>query len=159
MQDGDRPPRKNYGPAEAGRHTSTAKAGHHEYRCGDSVMAAIVAAFTLSAGAQSRIEPDKNSYSPEQDVELGRQAAAEVRKELPLVNDRTTGQFVEGVGERLVAEIPDYLQQPAFRYTFDVVNLKEINAFALPGGPMFLHRGMIEAAHTDAELPASWRTS
>jgi predicted Zn-dependent protease len=60
--------------------------------------------------------------------------------------------LVEDIGERLVAEVPDYLEQPEFRYTFDVVNLKEINAFALPGGPMFLHRGMIEAARTDAEV-------
>jgi hypothetical protein len=113
---------------------------------------AIIAVLTLSAGAQTRIEPDKNSYSPEQDVQLGRQAAAEVRQQLPLVDDQSTNAFVDEIGERLVGEIPDYLQQPAFRYTFDVVNLKEINAFALPGGPMFLHRGMIEAARTDAEV-------
>ena len=116
------------------------------------MAAAIIAAVTLSASAQTRFEPDKNSYSPEQDVELGRQAASEVRQQLPLVNDQPTEDFVEDIGRRLVAEIPDYLQQPAFRYSFDVVNLKEINAFALPGGPMFLHRGMIEAARTDAEV-------
>ena len=54
------------------------------------------------------------------------------------------------IGERLVGEFY-YLEQPAFRYTFDVVNLK-INAFALPGGPMFLHRGMIEAALPTPEV-------
>ena len=75
-----------------------------------------------------------------------------MRQQLPLVNDESTEAFVEEIGDRLVDEIPDYLQQPAFRYSFDVVNLKEINAFALPGGPMFLHRGMIEAARTDAEV-------
>ena len=113
---------------------------------------AIIAVLAVSASAQTRIEPHKNSYSPEQDVELGRQAAAEVRQQLPLLNDRSTEGFVEDIGQRLVDEIPDYLQQPEFRYSFDVVNLKEINAFALPGGPMFLHRGMIEAARTDAEV-------
>ncbi len=113
---------------------------------------AIVAVLTLAAGAQTRIEPHKNSYTPQQDVELGRQAAAEVRQKLPIVNDETTEGFVEDIGRRLVDEIPEDLQQPAFRYSFDVVNLKEINAFALPGGPMFLHRGMIEAARTDAEV-------
>jgi hypothetical protein len=71
---------------------------------------------------------------------------------VPLLDDRTTKSFVEQVGERLVEEIPSEFEQPAFRYSFDVVNLKEINAFALPGGPMFLHRGMIEAARTDAEV-------
>ncbi len=112
----------------------------------------LVAVLTLSAGAQTRIEPEKNSYSPEQDVQLGQQAAAEVRQQLPLVRDESTDQFVEGIGDRLVNAIPGDLRQPAFRYSFDVVNLKEINAFALPGGPMFLHRGMIEAAHSDAEV-------
>ena len=115
-------------------------------------VVAIIAAAAISAGAQTRIEPDKNSYTPQQDVELGRQAAAEVRQQLPMVRDDTTEAFVEEIGRRLADEIPDYLQQPAFRYSFDVVNLKEINAFALPGGPMFLHRGMIEAARTDAEV-------
>ncbi|HXW04501.1 MAG TPA: M48 family metallopeptidase [Vicinamibacterales bacterium] len=117
-----------------------------------SVVAALVAALTLSAGAQSRIEPDDNRFSPEQDVELGQQAAREVRQQLPLLRDETTTSFVEEIGDRLVAEIPEYLQQPAFRYSFEVVNLREINAFALPGGPMFLHRGMIEAARTDGEV-------
>jgi predicted Zn-dependent protease len=115
---------------------------------------ATVAALTvsLSATAQTRIEPHRNSFSPQQDVQLGRQAAAEVRQQLPMVNDGPTRSFVERIGDRLVAEIPDDLQQPSFRYTFDVVNLREINAFALPGGPMFLHRGMLEAARTDAEV-------
>ena len=104
------------------------------------LVAAIVAALTLSAGAQTRIEPGKNRYSPQQDVQLGRQAATEVREKLPMLDDERTESFVEAIGERLVAEIPDYLDQPAFRYSFEVVNLKEINAFALPGGPMFLDR-------------------
>jgi predicted Zn-dependent protease len=69
-----------------------------------------------------------------------------------MLRDRTTETFVERIGERLLAEIPDDLHQPAFRYSFDVVNRKEINAFALPGGPMFLHRGMIEAAGADGEV-------
>ena len=116
------------------------------------LTATILVALTLSAGAQTRIEPHSNGYSPQQDVQLGQQAAAEVRQQLPMVNDRRTEDFVESLGERLIAEIPDYLRQPAFRYSFDVVNLKDINAFALPGGPMFLHRGMIEAAKTDGEV-------
>jgi predicted Zn-dependent protease len=117
-----------------------------------SLVTAIAVALTLSAGAQTRIEPDKNGFTPEQDVELGQQAAAEVRQQLPLLNEPAANNFVDDIGRRLVASIPDDLQQPAFRYSFDVVNLKEINAFALPGGPMFLHRGMLEAARTDGEV-------
>jgi predicted Zn-dependent protease len=73
------------------------------------LVAVIVAAFTLSAGAQTRIEPDKNRYSPQQDVQLGRQAADEVRAKMPILDDERTESFVEAIGDRLVAEIPDYL--------------------------------------------------
>jgi beta-barrel assembly-enhancing protease len=106
----------------------------------------------LSLTAQTRIQPHENSYTPEQDVEVGRQAAAEVRQQYPMLNDRTTEDFVEQIGRRLVNEIPEEFRQPVFRYTFDVVNLREINAFALPGGPMFINRGMLEKGHTEGEV-------
>src|SRR4029450_4951115 len=89
------------------------------------LAAAIIAVLTLGVGAQTRIEPHSNSYTPEQDGELGRQAAQEVRQQLPVLNDQQTEAFVERIGRSLVDEIPDNLQQPAFRYSFDVVNLKE----------------------------------
>ena len=108
--------------------------------------------ITVSVSAQTKIEPRKNSFKPSQDVQLGRQAAAEVRHQLPLLNDGPTDALVERIGRRLVAAVPARMAQPAFRYSFDVVNLREINAFALPGGPMFLHRGMLQAARTDDEV-------
>jgi hypothetical protein len=117
------------------------------------LIVALATAISLSTAAQeARIEPDRNSYTPEQDVQLGQQAAAEVREQMPMLRDEATEDFVDEIGERLVAETPDYLRQPAFRYSFDVVNLRDINAFALPGGPMFLNRGMLEAAKTDGEV-------
>jgi predicted Zn-dependent protease len=90
--------------------------------------------------------------TPAQDVQLGRQAATEVRQQLPMLNDGPTDAVVERIGRRLVAAVPPRFRQPAFRYTFDVANLREINAFALPGGPMFLNRGMLQAARTDDEV-------
>jgi predicted Zn-dependent protease len=113
-------------------------------------MLVLLAGAVLSA--QTRIEPRRNSFSPAQDVQLGRQAAAEVRQQLPMLNDGPTEALVERIGTRLVAAVPPRYRQPAFRYSFDVVNLREINAFALPGGPMFLHRGMLQAARTDDEV-------
>jgi predicted Zn-dependent protease len=117
-------------------------------------LASTIAALlvTASVSAQTRIEPRKNSFRPSQDVQLGRQAAAQVRRQLPLLNDGPTDALVEQIGRRLVAAVPARMAQPAFRYSFDVVNLREINAFALPGGPMFLNRGMLQAAHTDDEV-------
>ena len=102
--------------------------------------------------AQTVITPPKNKYSPADDVELGRQASAEVEKQLPLLRDGQVTGFVESLGNRLVTAIPADLRHPEFRYSFQVVNVKEINAFALPGGPMYVNRGMLEKAHTDGEV-------
>ena len=112
----------------------------------------VACALTLSSAAQTRIVAPKNNYSLADDVKLGREAAAEVTKELPLLNDQRTEDYVETIGRTLAAAIPPEFQHQEFRYTFDMVNQKEINAFALPGGPMFLNRGMIEAAKTEGEV-------
>ena len=123
------------------------------HRCRPYIpLTAAVLALTLSASAQTKITPDKNSYTPAQDVQLGQEAAAEAKKQLPMLNDGRVENFVEDVGDTLVEAIPPDLRHAEFRYTFDVVNQKEINAFALPGGPMFLHRGMLEAAKTEGEV-------
>jgi hypothetical protein len=124
----------------------------HHPRHGTLVAAILALTIAGSASAQTRIAPPSNSYTPQQDVELGREAAAEVRKQMPMLNDERTEDYVEDIGERLIAEIPGELRQSAFRYSFDVVNLREINAFALPGGPMFLNRGMIQAAKSEGEV-------
>ena len=51
-----------------------------------------------------------------------------------------------------MAAAPPELKEPVYEYSFTPVNLKEINAFALPGGPMFVNRGMFEAAATEGEV-------
>jgi Zn-dependent protease with chaperone function len=114
----------------------------------------VVAAFLISLplAAQTKIVAPKNKYTPAEDVKVGREAAEEARKQLPMLRDGSVDNFVDGMGDRLVDQIPAEFRQPAFRYSFDVVNMSDINAFALPGGPMFVNRGMIEAARTDAEV-------
>ncbi len=102
--------------------------------------------------AQTAITPDRNKYSPAEDVQIGEEAAAEVRRELPILDDDAVDEYLEGVGRRLVRAVPEQFEHPEFRYSFDTVNQKEINAFALPGGPMFVHRGMIEAAKNEGEV-------
>ena len=115
---------------------------------------ALVCVIALSdiTTVQTRITPDKNSYTPAQDLQLGQEAAAQVRKEMPLVRNGAVDEWVQSVGRRLVRAIPPEYQHKEFNYTFEVVNQKEINAFALPGGPMFLNRGMIEAAKSEGEV-------
>src|SRR5688572_29229584 len=102
--------------------------------------------------AQTPVKPPKNSYTPEQDVELGRKAAAEIRQQYPIIEDAAIQRYMTGLGERLVAVSPRDLNNPVFEYSFTPVNVKEINAFALPGGPMFVHRGMFEAAAGEGEV-------
>src|SRR5882672_742915 len=108
--------------------------------------------FALLLAAQTTITPPDNKYSPADDVKLGLEAKAQAEKQLPIMRDDAVTSYVEGLGRRLVAAIPPELQHPEFRYTFEVVNVREINAFALPGGPMFINRGMIEAAKTEGEV-------
>jgi beta-barrel assembly-enhancing protease len=117
--------------------------------------AALFAALSVSAAgllAQSAIKLPKNKYTPQQDVELGRKAAAEVRKEYPIIQNDRIASYLTKLGDRLVAAAPADLKQPVYEYSFTPVNLKEINAFALPGGPMFVHRGMFEAAGSEGEV-------
>jgi Zn-dependent protease with chaperone function len=107
---------------------------------------------TAAVAQQTRIVAPKNKYSVQDDIKLGRQAAAEVERQLPVLNDAETTRYVESVGERLVAAIPEEFRHPEFRYTFKVVNASDINAFALPGGAMYVNRGMIQAAHNEGEM-------
>ena len=116
------------------------------------LLVLLVPLTLVSLSAQTRITPDKNSYSVADDIKLGQEASAEARMQLPMLNDDRIDDYVEDVGGQLAAAIPGELRHAGFRYTFDVVNQKEINAFALPGGPMFLNRGMMEAARTEAEV-------
>ena len=109
---------------------------------------ALIIALTLAAAtmAQTRVVPPKNKYPIAQDVQLGREAADQAREQLPLLRDDAVSSYVEELGRRLVNAIPPELQHNEFKYSFDTVNVRDINAFALPGGPMFVNRGMIEAA-------------
>jgi predicted Zn-dependent protease len=122
----------------------------HTRRTSASVISILL--LSASAFAQTRVELRKNSFSPSQDVQLGQRAAADARRQLPMLNDGPTDAVVEQIGRRLVAAVPARFRHSGFRYSFDVVNLREINAFALPGGPMFLNRGMLQAARTDDEV-------
>jgi hypothetical protein len=123
----------------------------HPYR---RPLATLILALSvaLAASAQTPVSRDKNKYTPAQDAQIGQEAVVEVRRELPMLGDSRVDDYIEGIGRDLVRAIPQQFQQPEFRYSFDVVNQAEINAFALPGGPMFLHRGMIEAARNEGEV-------
>jgi len=98
--------------------------------------------------AQTKVEPGFNLFSAEQDVEIGRQSAAQVEQQLPMLSDRGLQNYVSDIGKRLADQAPG----PEFPYQFKVVNLSDINAFALPGGFMYVNRGLMAAARDEAEL-------
>ena len=106
----------------------------------------------LAVTAQTRVVAPKNKYKIQDDVKAGREAAAQVDRQFPILNDYETTRYVENVGRKLAAAIPSEFQQPAFQYSFKVVNARDINAFALPGGPMYINRGMIDAARSEGEM-------
>ena len=115
-------------------------------------LAVALAVSVTFAAAQTVVKAPKNRFSPQQDVELGREAAAEVRQQYPIISDERITRYLTEMGDRLVAAAPSDLKQPVYEYSFTPVNLKEINAFALPGGPMFVHRGMFDAAAAEGEV-------
>jgi len=117
-----------------------------------SRLALVFTLVATTAVAQTKVTPPKNKYTVEQDVKLGQEAAAEVRKQYPIITDDQIEGYLERLGERLVSAAPADLNKPQFDYSFTPVNLKDINAFALPGGPMFVNRGMMEAAATEGEV-------
>ena len=119
------------------------------------VLGAVAVGALLSASVmigQTTITPPKNKYTVAEDVELGQQAAKDVEQQLPLLRDAGVESFVAGIGRRLVQVMPAELEHREFHYSFKVVNAREINAFALPGGPMYVNRGMIQAAAVEGEI-------
>jgi Zn-dependent protease with chaperone function len=117
-----------------------------------SVMIWSMAMMPIAVAAQTRISMPKNKFKVQDDVKLGRDASVEIEKQFPVLNDRQANQYVQEVGQKLVAAIPSQFRQPAFDYNFQVVNASDINAFALPGGPMYVNRGMITAAKNEGEM-------
>ncbi|HZP03003.1 MAG TPA: M48 family metallopeptidase [Terriglobia bacterium] len=94
-------------------------------------------------------KPGFNLFSPEQDVQVGKENAAQVDKELPLVSDPGVLRYIGNLGNRLASFAPN---NQGYAWTFKVVNSRDINAFALPGGYIYVNRGAIEAAEDEAQI-------
>ena len=110
-----------------------------------------IAALLLSvaaAGAQTVVRPGFNIFSVEQDVEIGKQSATEIARQLPMLSDATTQRYVSALGARLAAQAPG----AKFAYQFKVANLSDLNAFALPGGYIYVNRGLIQQVRSEGEL-------
>ena len=114
----------------------------------------IVLLMAANAIAQSPTptfpNPGKVSMSRQDQEALGKKAAAEVYQQMPVLPDSSPEtQYVRQIGQKLVATIPVEYSWP---FDFHTVAQKEINAFALPGGPMFINIGTITASANEAQL-------
>lgn len=108
----------------------------------------LMAGAAVATAAPTVVKPGFNIFSVEQDVEIGRKSALTVEQQLPMLNDAGTQRYISALGARLAAQAPG----AKFPYQFKVVNLSDLNAFALPGGYIYVHRGLIDQVRTEGEL-------
>lgn len=88
------------------------------------------------------------SISQEQEVEMGQQYSAQIAKELPLISDPSSVNYINSLGTRL-ARLADTRN---LSWHFHLVDAKEVNAFAVPGGFIYINRGLIERAQNMSQL-------
>src|SRR5262249_41043514 len=99
----------------------------------------------LGAAAQTKVKPGMNFFSINDDINLGRQASMQVDQQMPMVNDPVVQRWADQFGRHLVS----YTTMPSLPWQFRVTNSAQVNAFALPGGFVYINRGLIEK--TDRE--------
>jgi Zn-dependent protease with chaperone function len=132
---------------------ATAKSKQRRVRAVLQMLLAItfVAAQCNAVGPTPDLpDPGNPRMTRDQQRQIGLQAAAEVYKQMPVLPDSSPeAQYIKALGKRLVDVIPPAHSWP---FEFHVIAQKEINAFALPGGPMFVNIGTITAAKNEAEL-------
>jgi predicted Zn-dependent protease len=105
----------------------------------------------LAAVACAQVKPPKpgfNLFSKQQDIELGQEAAAQVEKKYAVIRDPELQEYISGLGAKLARS--RYASD--FPYSFKVVADDSVNAFALPGGPMFIQTGLIQEVESEAQL-------
>jgi len=113
------------------------------------LASALVLCVPLVARAETKpATPGFNLFSVEQDVEIGRQSAVEAERQLPMLRNGNVDRYLNKIVAKLAAQAPG----ARYPYAIKAVNTSEINAFALPGGPMYVNRGLVEAARSEAEL-------
>jgi predicted Zn-dependent protease len=96
------------------------------------------------------LRPGFNLFTRQQDVELGREAAVEVRKQVKITHDPFLQDYVSRIGRRL-ADTPE-ARESEFTFSFTVITDPKVNAFALPGGTMFIQTGLLQNVDNEAQL-------
>jgi hypothetical protein len=113
----------------------------------------VLLCLLIAPGARAQRTQFKagwNLYSPQEDIRLGKQVAVDAEKQLPSCNSPKVDAYLAELGSKLIAKLPTAGVE--YPFEFHCVNDKAINAFALPGGFVFVNRGAIEAADNEAQL-------
>jgi Zn-dependent protease with chaperone function len=121
------------------------------------LLATFLGALALTGVVWARkpgdpLKPGFNLFSRQQDVQLGQVSAAQVRKQYREVQDPFLQDYIRRLGDRLAAT-PE-ARGSDFHFTFTMLNVPQVNAFALPGGPMFIFTGIFKATENEAQLAA-----
>ena len=107
-----------------------------------------VASVIAATPPIKELKPGFNLFSAQQDIQLGKEAAAQIEKTMPVVKNEDLTGYITRIGARL-AKSP---RAGTFPFNFSVVNDKSVNAFALPGGPMFVHTGLLSLVDNESQL-------
>ncbi len=127
-------------------------------RCFGTRILALILIFLISDTVPSRAvtegpelpDPGRPGMSKQEQEQLGLKVMAEVYKQMPVLPDSDPiTQYVQNLGRRLETVIPPQYSWP---YRFHVIQQKEVNAFALPGGPIFVNLGTITTADNESQL-------
>jgi beta-barrel assembly-enhancing protease len=110
----------------------------------------LLVTTAVASQGPTQLKPGFNLFTRQQDVQLGQELAAKIRKRATLVNDPTLNAYVNAIGRRLTAS--QEARDSGFTFTFEVVADPGINAYALPGGPMFINTGLLKAVDNEAQL-------
>ena len=111
----------------------------HRVRAALTGVAVVV--FAISPAAITLV-------SVPQEIEIGREANAQVRKKTAELRDPQVTAYITRVGQRLAKAAPG----AKYPYTFAVADYREINAFSLPGGPVWINRGVLHASTNESQV-------
>jgi predicted Zn-dependent protease len=119
-------------------------------------LAVLMAVTMFAAGAHAArkagdpLRPGFNFFSKQQDIALGEEAAGQIRKQFEVVEDPLFQDYVRSIGDRLAGAAE--ARSSGFQFHFTVVNRPETNAFALPGGPMFVFTGLLKSCDNESQV-------
>lgn len=115
-----------------------------------AVVIALLLSTAAAAPGPTQFKPGFNLFTKQQDIQLGQELAAQIRENVTIVNNPVLAAYVNSVGKRLMAA-PE-VKASGFTFTFEIVADPALNAYALPGGPMFINTGLLKAVPNEAQF-------